>query len=307
MTTDTTSQPTAPVSPATIEHIAAGVDSRPEGIDAVVLAAAITEALNGDLVLASIEPELPLIVPGFDWRRTRRETEAMLARTREVFAPSARSAIDSDLSTARGLRRVLAKEHRQLIVCGSTRHGEPGRVTMGHIARQLLEHQPCALAIAPRRLSARGAFTISRVGVAYDAGPGAREAVAVAATIAEGCGARLIVRGVIDDRIPALGWPRLWVDPFRESWDEIMEEQATSLRHDAEAATAGLSVPVTVDIDRDVPAASLLDFSLAIDLLVIGSRRWGPMARLVLGGAGEALAHGSHCALLIVPRPESES
>lgn len=70
-----------------------------------MLATAITRAVGGDLVLVAIEPELPLVVPGADWHRMRRETTAMLARTRDSFAPGARSAIESDLSSARGISR----------------------------------------------------------------------------------------------------------------------------------------------------------------------------------------------------------
>jgi nucleotide-binding universal stress UspA family protein len=38
---------------------------------------------------------------------------------------------------------------------------------------------------------------------------------------------------------------------------------------------------------------------------VIGSREWGPTARLLLGSTGEALMHDSACAVLAVPRPSS--
>lgn len=79
-----------------------------------------------------------------------------------------------------------------------------------------------------------------------------------------------------------------------------------ALRTSIEAATAELSVPVSVEVARDVPAASLLDLSTVTDLLVIGSRRWGPVARLLLGGTGEALVRGAYCSLLIVPRPDAE-
>jgi Universal stress protein family len=116
-----------------------------------------------------------------------------------------------------------------------------------------------------------------------------------------------LVRGVIDDHIPALGWPSLWIEPFRECWNEIMDEEVEALRTSIEATTAGLSVPVNVEVDRDVAAASLLDLSLATALLVIGSRRRGSVARLLLGGTGEALVHGAYCSLLIAPRPEAES
>jgi nucleotide-binding universal stress UspA family protein len=307
MTTTLTSHPTEPVTPIHLERIAAAVDSHPEGDDAAVLATAIARAVDGDVVLASIEPELPLMLPGADSRRMRRETEKMLARTRETFAPGSRFAIDSDLSDARGLKRVLTREHRQLVVCGSSRRGDPGKVSIGHTTRQLVEDGHYALAIAPRGLSKQGELPIERVSVGYDGGPEARAALAWAAAIAEGRGARLSVRGVIDDRIPALGWADLWIQTFRDSWNEVMDDEAAALRSSIEAATAGLSVPVTVTIDRDVAATSLLDVSLATDLLVIGSRRWGPMARLLLGGTGEALVHGAQCSLLIVPRPQAES
>ena len=43
--------------------------------------------------------------------------------------------------------------------------------------------------------------------------------------------------------------------------------------------------------------------SEAVDLLVVGSRRWGPMARIVTGGVGETLVTDASCSVLIVPRP----
>lgn len=306
MTARLTTHPTQPITPIRLERIAAAVDSRAEGDDAAVLATAISRAVDGDLILVSIEPELPLMLPGADSRRMRRETEAMLGRTRETFAPAARRAVDSDLSPARGLKRVLGQEHRQMVVCGSRHGGDAGKVSIGHTTRQLVEEGHYALAIAARGLSGHGELAIKRVGVGYDGGPEACAALAWAAAIAEGCGARLLVRGVIDDRIPALGWPHLWNEPFRECWNEIMDEEVLALRKSIEATTAGLSVPVDIEVDRDVASASLLDLSVATDLLVIGSRRWGPVARLLLGGTGEALVRGAQCSLLIAPRPDAE-
>ena len=307
MTTTEATDPTAPILPAQVERIAAAVKGRPEGDDAAVLAAAISAAVGGDLMLLAIEPELPLVISEADCRQMHEETRTMLATTRDSFAPGARSCIDSDLSAARGMKRLLAREHRQLVVCGSSRRGEDGQVLMGRTTRQLVEHEQCALAIAPRGLSSRGVLAIKRIAVGYDGTPEARAALSLAAAIAVGCGARLTVGGVIDDRVPALGWPSLWIEPFRECWNEVMDGEVASLRKQIEAATAKLSVPVTVEVDRNIPSASLLDLSAAADLLVIGSRRWGPLARLVLGGTGEALTHGAWCSLLIVPRSDTGS
>ena len=302
MATATGTDPVTLTPKARIAHVAAAVDSLPEGNDAAVLANAITQAVGGDLVLVAIEPELPLVLPGVDWRRMRRETEAMLARTRDSFAPGARSVIDSDASGARGIKRVLGRQRRQLVVCGSSPHGADGRVSIGRTSRQLLGQVSCALAIAPRGLSARQRLSFTRIGVGFDGGPEARAALSIAAAIAAGCGAELIIRGVIDDRIPKLTWPNLWIKPFMESWNAVMDADVAALRRAAESAAAELTVPVRVEIERAVPAASLRELSLATDLLVIGSRRWGAVARVLLGGTGEALAHGAHCSLLVVPR-----
>jgi nucleotide-binding universal stress UspA family protein len=46
--------------------------------------------------------------------------------------------------------------------------------------------------------------------------------------------------------------------------------------------------------------------SKTVDLLVVGSRRWGPVARLVSGAVGETLVADANCSILIVRRP-SES
>jgi nucleotide-binding universal stress UspA family protein len=54
---------------------------------------------------------------------------------------------------------------------------------------------------------------------------------------------------------------------------------------------------------RGRPADRLLELCADVDLLVIGSRRWGAVARLMLGSTGEALMHDASCPVLVVPRP----
>jgi nucleotide-binding universal stress UspA family protein len=306
MTAETAAQPDA-TALARIDRIAAAVDPYPEGDDAAVLGTAIARATGADLLLVAIEPDLPLVIPGVSWRRMRRETETMLGRTRESFAPDARRAIDTDLSIARGIRRVVAAEHRQLVACGSSRHGELGVVSLGRTTRQLLDHAPWSLAIAPRGLSARGELTIRRIGVGFDGGAEARAALSAAAGIAAGSGAELVIRGVVDDRIPALAWSGLWTGPIQQSWDEAMDAEVKDLTEEMDRASLSLPTPGNAEVRRGRPATLLRELSDDVDLLVIGSRRWGPMAHLLLGGTGESLVRGARCSLLIVPRPLGES
>jgi nucleotide-binding universal stress UspA family protein len=138
-----------------IAHIAAAIDPYPEGRDAAALGAALAQATDADLMLFAVEPDLPLLVPGMNWKSIRKETEALLARTRESFAPHARVAIETDLSIRRGLERAMRSENRDLLVVGSSHHGPQGKVSIGRLTRQLLDDFQCALAVAPRGLSER--------------------------------------------------------------------------------------------------------------------------------------------------------
>jgi nucleotide-binding universal stress UspA family protein len=263
-------------------------------------------------MLLAVEPDLPLIIPGLQRKRVRQETEAMLRETIEALAPDARRKVDTDLSIPRGLERLVRAERRDLLVVGSSRQGHKGTVTIGRLTRQLLSDLHCALAVAPRGLSDEprgdGRLKLRRVGVGYDGGPESRAALAAAAMIASGASARLIIRGAIDDRVPALGWPNVWMGAIMDSWEEMMAEEEQLLRQSIEGALGTLkTADATVEIERGRPSKALVALSEQVDLLVIGSRRWGPLARLLLGGTGEALVHhGAHCSLLVVPRPAAD-
>jgi nucleotide-binding universal stress UspA family protein len=293
----------APCEPSSINRVAVALDPHREGRDAALLGSAIAAAVEAEPMLLAVEPDLPLIVPGLERKRFRRETEAMLREAREALVPGARLKVTADLSTARGLKRLVGRERCDLLTMGSSRRGPEGEVMIGRLTRQLFDQLGCGMAIAPRGLSDQPKLVLRRIGVGFDGGPEAQAALGMAAAVAIGCGARLIVRGVVDDRLPALGWPRAWVGSFEDSWREVMDGEVDALREVIEATTRDLDADLEIEVRRGRPTASLLGLSAEVDLLVIGSRRWGTMARLLLGGTGEALVHGARCSLLVVPRP----
>jgi nucleotide-binding universal stress UspA family protein len=293
---------------APVTRIAACVDPYPEGTDAVVLGAALAEATGAELMLVAVHPDLPIVLPpGLNRERVRGRTQAMLTDARDKLAPNARTVLETDMSVPRALRRVVSREHGNLLVVGSSRHGAHGRVRVANRTRQLIHDLQCALAIAPRGLSERSPLRFHRIGVGYDGGPESEGALALAGAIASSCGAELYLCGVIDDRIPALGWPEVWLGDIMADWEANVRAEMESLRERATVASQALDVSVQVDIQQGRPAKSLLALSVGVDLLVVGSRRWGPVARLLLGSTGEALLHDAHCPTLIVPRPDEAS
>ncbi len=291
-----------PTAPAPL--IAAAVDGYSEGRDAAALGGMLARATGGELLLVAVHPE-PLVVlpPELGWKAMRTHAEAGLRQIRDELAPGARVVVETDWSVPRALERVAAREHRTMLVMGSSRRGPEGRVRIGKRTRQLLCHFRCSLAVAPRGLSTHPLHRLAHIGVGYDGSPESEAALALAGSIAVAGGATLSIRGVVDDRIPSLGWFSSGREQVMEMWSELLEPQFESLRARAQAAADATGAEVEVEIRRGVPADALRELGERVDLLVIGSRRWGTAARLLLGSTGEALLHDASCPVLVVPRP----
>ena len=286
----------------TVTRIAVGVDGYPEGRDAVALGAAIALVTGAELMLVTVQPDPLVVLPrGMDWKSLHDQTEKTLREVRDSLAPHARIMAETDLSIARALHRVVRREHRDLLVVGSSRHAPNGRVRIGKRTRQLLCHFESALAIAPRGMHAKPEVRFRRIGVGYDASPEADAALATAGSIALAAKAELHVRAVVDDRVPVLLRSAL-SGLVSTEWRDAVQEETRRLYEQALAVAQQTGATVHTEVLCGRPADALLALSGEVDLLVIGSRRWGPAARVLLGSTGEALLHDAACPVLAVPR-----
>ena len=289
-----------------IARIAAGVNGYREGRDAAVLASTIAGTTRAELMLVAVHPDPLVVLPAeIGWAGMRKEAERFLRETRDAVAPDARIIVETDWSVPRALERVVQRERRDLLVIGSSRRAPEGRVRIGSLTRQLLSHSRCALAVAPRGLAEQPARRLTRIGVGYDGAPESEAALALAGSLAISAGATLRVRGVVDDRVPMVGWQTAGAEQALAMWDELLEPQAAALLEWARSASEATGAEVAeVDVRRGRPADALIELGQEVDLLVIGSRRWGVAARVLLGRTGEALLHDSSAPVLVVPRPE---
>ena len=300
--TDPSTTGTSARSPG-ISRIAVGVDGFPEGNDAVVLGMVLARATSADLMLVAVHLD-PLVMPpiGLSWSTLRKETHAMLRKARSAFAPAARLVVETDLSVPRALQRVVHREHRDLLVMGSSRHAPEGKVRIGKRTRQLLCHFESPLAIAPRGYRTHPKPQLAQIGVGYDGGPESQAALELAGSIALAAGAQLSVQAVVDDRLPPIWWSGVPNVAAMAEWEETIADEVEQRRATTQSAAVATGAPASIDIARGRPADALLELSEKVDLLVIGSRRWGPMTRLLLGSTGEALLHDAACPVLVVPR-----
>jgi nucleotide-binding universal stress UspA family protein len=300
-------------------HLAVGIDGFDEGHDAAALGHALATAMGAKLLLAGVVLD-PLVVLPEEMNLTalRREAEQSVRHARDQLAPEARVTVESDLFVARGLERVVQREHSDLLIVGSSRHGHEGEVMIGRWTRQLLHDAKCALAVAPRGYRRKAPHAITRIIVGYDGGPEAAEALALGAGIAAAARGELVVYGVVDDRarpfgwsrrgtgaaiVPALGWEAIGSARATSDWEKVVESATVALGEHLREATHGLGVSAHAEVRRGRAPTVLMEAGLDADLIIIGSRRWGPVARLLLGSTGEALLHGATCPVLVAPRP----
>ncbi|WP_187368980.1 universal stress protein [Baekduia soli] len=270
-----------------------GVDGHEGGRDAIALARAL--APGAELVLACAYP--------YDERRSRfalqgfaialrEEALHMLRAEREAAGDETLRAVTvADPAPARGLQQVAADEHADLLVVGSSHRGPAGRVLLGDVSRSVLHGAPCAVAVAPRGVAAG---TPATIGVAFDGSSESVHALELAAALAQELGATLQVAEGIE-----LGFV-----PARTGFDivglmeDLREASQTTLDHRLEA----LPVPATGVAVVGRTRATLGELAARVDLMVCGSRGWGPVRQVVLGSTADHLIHHAHCPVLVVPR-----
>lgn len=284
-----------------LRRIVAGVDGRSGGADAAALAAALAGPQT-DVVLAGVfrDPLLPfpLKLNGRDGE-LEAATEQLLREVRDAHAPRARTTTVCDSFPARALRHLAEREHADLLVLGSTHHARGGRAAIGRRARQVLHDAACPVAVAAQGFAGE-AGRARRIVVGFDGSPEARAALDLTATLADGDESRIAVVTVADDTLPTVIMP-MGAAVQLGRWDEIVEERrkraermllrvAGDTRRAAEVRVGG-------------PAEELAEAAAGADLLVIGSRRWGAFARIVVGSTAETLLRDAPCSMLMVPRP----
>ena len=190
-------------------------------------------------------------------------------------------------SPARGLTELAEREDADLIVVGSSRHGEASRVRLERTAGRLLQGAPCAVAIAPGAL--RDTEDFRHVGIAFDGSPEAQAALHAGYEIAARCGAAVTLLWAL---------PVIDVEPLgREA--RLRAEEALDAAAEAAPATVN---PRTLLLHGEPGDVIRRACDGIVDLLVTGSRGCGPMHRALLGSVSESLAEGSPHPVLVLPR-----
>jgi nucleotide-binding universal stress UspA family protein len=180
------------------------------------------------------------------------------------------------------------------IVLGSPHRGPVGRVLLGSVAERVLHGAPRETAVAPHGYADAGHGPFATIAAAFDGTPEAKAALDRGRRLAEASRAKLRVLTVVTPPVALPGAvgsaPGNPPDP-----EKTIEEGV---------AAAGTAIPVESRRLDGTPAAALAEACEDdVDLLVVGSRGYGPAMRVLLGSVSTRLVNSAPCPVLVVPRP----
>jgi nucleotide-binding universal stress UspA family protein len=206
-------------------------------------------------------------------------------------------------SAPRALHELAEADDAGLLVVGSTRRGTVGRLLPGSTAERLMHGAPCPIAVVPHGwIAGNGLETI---GVAYVDTEEGREALRGAHALARGAGATLRVLTVARMRLGTHAETEARTAGRRgKDFDEVEGEHRVLAETAARNAVAQLDGDVTVQVDAFVedPAQTLIGISENLDLLVCGSRGYGPVRAVLLGGVSRRVTAEARCPVIVLPR-----
>jgi nucleotide-binding universal stress UspA family protein len=289
--------------------IIAAVDPLREDVAPAALGLLLARLTAAPLVLAAAYPVdlyVDSLYPEYA-RAARRDAEHAINRVRELVeqAPGASAPVTTMLTPtagfpARALHEIAEREDASLVIIGSSARGRLGRLLPTAVTDRLLHGAPCPVAVAPVGYSLEDSANGPRlIGVAFTDTPDGRAALSAACQLATR--ARALVR-VVTVAEPLHALTTNMLDPMalegvRGERDAAAE---ATLRRGLDAVSPGRSAGGEI-LSGDPPDA-LAAVSANVGLLVCGSRGYGPLRTLVLGGTSHALVRKAACPVLVVPR-----
>jgi nucleotide-binding universal stress UspA family protein len=282
-----------------MRKIIVGVDESQGSSDAIALASRLAGITGSALMLVNVFPydERPsrALNRGFE-EYLRQASRELLGRIRSTHGDeSVEIRAIANPSPAHGLHELAEKEDAGLIVVGSTHTGRAGRVLPGSTAERLLHGSPCPLAVAPKGDAQDREPTI--IGCGYDGSAAAHHALAAAHRVAAATGARL--------RVIRAFQPLAYDIPADVvaggSYNDALHDRA-SAELDEAVATIETEPRAERYFAVGDPADILAEASEQLDLLFVGSRGYGPLHAVMVGGVGGRLVREAACPVIVLPR-----
>jgi len=277
--------------------ILVGYDGSDGGRDALELSRVMAEATDAGVLVVTVLPYGPLPIPYEVLEQEEGErAKPLFDEARERLGELAVETRAFGGGTPAGVINDLAeREEVETIAIGSPHRGAVGRVLLGSVADGLLHGAPCEVLTAPRGYAGEEHGPFRTIAVAYDDTPEAKAALARAEAVALACRATIVLFTVSGP--PAVVPGATGYTPAIAPEAGPIVTRAVKGVDERLAATgralAGVPGPTIAEACEETGA----------DLLVTGSRNYGPVMRVLIGSVSTQLMHRAPCPVLVVPRP----
>ncbi len=283
---------------AGIKRVLVGFDGSAGGRDALALARVLAAPVGAEILVVAVIPYGPFpvgFVPLQD--EAARDAEPLLEEARESLTGlQVETQAFGGGSPAWVMSDYAERGEVDLIVVGSPHRGTLGRVFIGSVATSLLHGAACPVAVAPRGYAKEPHdLPVRLFAVAYDGTAESKVALHRAEALALATGASLRLLTVVRP-------PQAAIFPGTTGYAPAVPPEPEKVLTEG---IESVSPKVHVEGQRlDGPPASTLAAACEddVDLLVVGSRGYGPTMRVLLGSVSAELARTAPCPVLVTPR-----
>jgi nucleotide-binding universal stress UspA family protein len=280
-----------------------GVDGSERSEDAVAFGRALALAADAPVTLAMAHRSEPLR-PGAEeheefLRNDAERTLVRLVATLDDVRDVELRPLVVNTSPAHALHAIAEEEHAGIIVVGSSHTGRLGRVLPGSTAERLLHGAPCPVAVVPLGYRTHATPAHPVIGCAYRPTTDGAAALGAAEELALALSASLRVMQVIEPLAHLYDGGEM---PFN------LPEINASMYADTERSLMGRVARLSANLESEGtlhsgrPADVLIALSETVDLMVIGSRGYGPLKAVLLGGVSGQVIRSAACPVVVVPR-----
>jgi nucleotide-binding universal stress UspA family protein len=289
-----------------MQTIVTGYDGSDEAKDALRLASGMSKSTGAQLVVACVD-EIEPYWGDLNLEQLNEERAHYFAR---MFGEVAEQ-IGEDFERVTGagsappaLERIAELRHAEAIVVGSTHRAGIGKVLPGSTASRLLAGSSCSIVVAPKGYAKEPEGSLQHIGVAYDGQHESDLALDAAIELASGVGGDLKLIAVNQDpaQISRGYGGAIAPEAFADVLDGYFRERLDAGLKRIPAGIASSSV-----IRAGHPDEELAKEGAKLDLLVIGSRGYGPVRRVLLGGTAHKLVAAATCPVMVVARGAEKS
>jgi nucleotide-binding universal stress UspA family protein len=278
-------------------RVLVGFDGSDGGRDALELARVVCAQTSAGAVVATVlfGENMPIEQARVGDERAGK-TEPLFGEAREALAEvELETRAYKGTSPAAILTMLAEAEDFDAIIVGSPHRGAVGRVLLGSVARGLLTGAPCEVFVAPKGYAEDPHIGFGTIAIGYDGTPESGQALRRAEELALLSNAKLRL-------ITAVSMPAYLPGPVGYAPSPVPPE-VDKLQHEA---VASLDPRIGVEQRRGdgLPGRVLVhQCEEGVGLLVLGSRGYGPLTRVLLGSVSRQAAQEAPCPVLVVPRP----